>query len=947
MAVWLAILTLVCLLVYLDLVGLPEFAKRPLLQQLRDRGLNLEFSRLRLDLYHGLVADNVRFNRPKFDAEPLFTAKEVTLHPDLRALAGLKLQVDSLALRHARIEWPTNRNSGTLSTLDVEDIEARLRLLPGDEWSLDQFEAKFAHAKFSVSGNIRNASALAHWKLFEKKGPAEPGLWQRRLQRIADVVAQLSFSPSPELHLIFSGDAHKPESFNARLSFEARDARTPWGGAGKLSVLTVLNPGDTNEPATVKVQLDANAVRTAPGSADRIQVRALLSPGSTNQPLSAEVQAEAFAVSTEWGGARKISFTTTIASNTAAPEADPAYGYWVRALPWNAGWKCDVTALTSKQVSADAVSCGGLWIAPKLAITNLSVAIGRSSLMASARLDASSRALSFDADSNIDPRALESLLTLRTRVWLSSFAWLSAPHFRAGGSLILPSWTNREPDWRGEVRPTLQLAGQFAGTNVAYRGVQAHWAKSHFSYTNLVWRLPDLQVRRPEGTLFLSHQENDETKDYHWHIRGPVDPRALQPLLDTNQLRVYEIVSITNAVYLDGDVWGRLYEYERIGCRMNVAVTNFAVRGHEIDSVQTEVCYTNRVLELLHPNLERGAQLIYADGIAVNFDEQRIYFTNGFSMADPQMVTDAIGPKVHQAIEPYHFLQPPVAHVNGYVPMHENGGADLQVSVEGGPFEWWKFKVPEIAGEVRWKGKTLLLTNVQVDFYEGSGDGSAFFNFDTPGKGADFNFTVNVSNANLHALMLDLGSHSNRLEGSLTGTLIVTDARTTNWHSWNGYGNAGLTNGFLWDMPLFGVFSPILDGLIPGLGNSRATEATAWFTITNGVVFSDSLNIRSTMMRLQYEGTVDFDGRVNARVEAELLRDTWFIGRLISLAFKPVTKLLEYRVTGTLSKPKPEPLYFLPRLLMLPLHPIKTLEELLPSSNSSSSSTNAPSTPKP
>jgi hypothetical protein len=55
--------------------------------------------------------------------------------------------------------------------------------------------------------------------------------------------------------------------------------------------------------------------------------------------------------------------------------------------------------------------------------------------------------------------------------------------------------------------------------------------------------------------------------------------------------------------------------------------------------------------------------------------------------------------------------------------------------------------------------------------------------------------------------------------------------------------------------------------------------------------------------------------------------------------FWPVTKLFEYKVTGTLSDPHPEPLYLLPKIVLMPFHPFRTLKDLfteppgLPSTN--------------
>jgi hypothetical protein len=77
---------------------------------------------------------------------------------------------------------------------------------------------------------------------------------------------------------------------------------------------------------------------------------------------------------------------------------------------------------------------------------------------------------------------------------------------------------------------------------------------------------------------------------------------------------------------------------------------------------------------------------------------------------------------------------------------------------------------------------------------------------------------------------------------------------------------------------------------------------------------------------------------VHARVTAQLLRDTWVVGPLVSTVLWPVSKLFEYKITGTLKNPKGEPVY-VPKLLLLPLHPIRTLEEMFPGGKTE---TNAP-----
>ena len=73
-AVWAAVLLLLAAFAWFNLVGLPGFLKTRLVTALHQRGVELEFTRLRLRIIHGLICDNVRFGcgencrRPGADA---------------------------------------------------------------------------------------------------------------------------------------------------------------------------------------------------------------------------------------------------------------------------------------------------------------------------------------------------------------------------------------------------------------------------------------------------------------------------------------------------------------------------------------------------------------------------------------------------------------------------------------------------------------------------------------------------------------------------------------------------------------------------------------------------------------------------------------------------------------------------------------------------------------
>jgi hypothetical protein len=446
-----------------------------------------------------------------------------------------------------------------------------------------------------------------------------------------------------------------------------------------------------------------------------------------------------------------------------------------------------------------------------------------------------------------------------------------------------------------------------------------------------------LAVAQARTRLTLDGGADDAAENYHCRVRGALDPNFARPFLTaSNAVRGLNLFTFTEPVFLDANARGRFDGFEAANVTGRAALTNVMIRGESFGDVEVAFNYTNRVLEFLNPLMHTGAQMMTADSVTLDFNTRLIYFTNGLCTADPEPIARAIGPKTGRIVQPYHFLKPPTARVNGQLPLRDmNGGrdmADVDMTfdiVKGAPFEWMKFKTTNITGTIHWQGQTLVVTNVAAAFYGGNGNGFADFDFRVPHEGADYEFTVNAENVNLHALAADLSPLKNHLEGALSGQLVVTRADSRDWQMWDGHGHADLRDGLIWDIPIFGILSPALNAVSPGLGSSRATDASAKFTITNGVIFTDSLEIRSTMARLQYVGTVDLKQNVNARVTAQPLRNLWLVGPVIGPLLTPVGKLFEYRVTGTLEDPKSEPVY-IPKFLLMPLHPIRSFEEIFP-----------------
>jgi hypothetical protein len=1032
-----AVVVLICAFVWCDRVGVPDFLKRRLVESLRERGVELEFSRMRYILFRGLIAENVRVGHAAETDGPAFSAGEVRLELDNPAMLHGRLQLDGLMLNRGRFVLPLSPTNA----LQLDDIQTELRFQGNDTWSLDNFKAGFAGAQLALSGDVAHAPEIRGWEIFRGAKTSE-GLTLAQLQAFSGALGKIHFTGTPQLNLNFSGDARDVHSFNIRLTVIAPAVQSPWAGARNIQFtarLTAPAGAPTNfnmlpgfwtnlQPFRLAWTARATELRSDRASADTVECDGIWhapelmvtklsarqgawTPGLTVRNLEATADLIAptngtinFDSSWSWWtnlqpyrlawtaraaelrsgnasadtvecdgvwhapeltvtklstrlGAWAPGLTVSnleAAANLTTPtngtiNCDFSWSWWTNLQPYQLAWTARLAQLKSDPLNADAIACGGFWSAPELALTNLSAELGGGRLDARAGLNVATREFGFTNSSRFDLHAVAAWLTDKTRERLAEFSWTQPPSLRAAGSLVLPAWTNRQPDWRDEVQPTIRLNGELAFTNGTVSGVAIDSAAAAFSYSNLVWQVPALAIAQSKTRLEISGSENDATRDYHWRVRGALDPECLRPFLTaSNAARGFSIVQFSAPVNLDAEVWGRLYDYDGIGATGRVALTNFTLRGQSMDSVTGELSYTNRVLEFSHLNLWRGAQTMTADLITLDFNQRLIIFKNGYSTADPVAITRAIGPKTAHIMEPYHFLEPPTVLVEGCLPLRDmNGvrdvaGTDLRFDVVGGvPFQCLKLNATRVTGTIRWTGEMLVLTNIAAELYGGTGNGFASFDFRAPHEGADYQVTAAVTNINLRALAADLASRTNHLEGALSGQVVVTRADTRDWRTLDGFGQARLRDGLIWDIPLFGLLSPVLNSVSPGLGDSRATDAQAKFAVTNGVIFSDLLEINTAMTRLQYSGTLDLRGNMNARVTAELLHNVWGVGPILRPFLWPVSKVFEYKVTGTLDNPSKEPVY-VPKLLLLPLHPIRTLEGLMPGGENLFSPTNAP-----
>jgi hypothetical protein len=1043
-SVWFLILILVVCLMYLNKIGLPDFVKNPIIRELRARGLELDFSRVRLQWYRGIVAENINMGSREAGG-PQFFVDEAEVRLRYGALVHGRVELESLAIRHARFCWTLSAvDQYPARALSVDDVTTELQFLPQDVWVLSNLRGHFLGADLFLTGAVTNASFLK-----EIKGPvdtnkvaaAQDRLWHRLL----DLRDRIEFQSTPRIEGQLQIDAHRLERFSADASVKLSGARFSGGSVGDAQ-LNVKSGGadEGGEPAMAELQARATGLQiekfrfataqinsrvefshtnsmlehvtvqvnlrhgilpwgrfalvsisgeTRPdklaagwktswhsemdrpetpwGSAGSLEMKGecmmpsqsltatdstVGGPGGldnwlrkywagmksgTNTNAHVAVETELKSVKTKWAEAGGVHLSVQ-AHRNAQPRVSKSSEvekgqWWVDLRPFDGQVEGTVEGVSTVYGSVDRFKFSSQWQPPNLNLSEVHAQLFGGHFNARAGVNLITRKADAEVESSFDVHQLGILLGAGSQRWLRQYGWGTPPQVRAKVDVTLPDWSLPLEQWPDAMDPTLSVAGSVASFPAFFRGVPASSAELHFNYENGMWFIPDISVRRPEGEVLLTYAEDPESHGFFWEGRSSIDPTVLKPLFTESQFKAMNLFQFTSPPVIEGNVWGIWHGENSLGLRAVLDAKNFNFRGESIAQAHVPLTFTNEWLRSTGAVIRHGDQPVEVGEAWFDTRETRLYLTNALAQIEPGVVARAIGPMTAEILEPYHFGKPPKVLVNGWLDVTDTDQADMMFQVEGGPFRYWRFNMDSVSADVQWKGPSLSINNFQGQFYHGQIHGVLDADF-TAQTGTDMSYRVGITNTDMRTLMQDISRATNRLEGTLSGELNLTHLNSADWKSWQGDGRMHLKQGLIWDIPMFGMFSTVLNSIVPGVGNSRAEEANATFIITNSIISTKDLAIRASAMRLYYTGTVDFDANVNARMEASLFRDWWLPGKVFSLALTPLTKLLEYKVTGTLGNPKSEPLYILPKFLLAPLHPIKAIKDLLPAEEGRSSS---------
>jgi len=949
---------------YLHLIGLPDFLKAELLDRLRERGFELQFVSARLGWGTEVLVDNASFHRTDRPLGPRLSAgrTQIRLNP-ARLLHG-HVAVDSVSIAQGSLELPFSLATG--DHLAVNNVFLDLDLLPNDTIRLNHGRADFHGIQFNLRGAVTNyltARNLNLWPAGARTNePAaarpSPRVEDESLRRLAATLDQIHFPTPPKIALNMTVDARDLDTTQAALDVDSSAAQTPWGGFDGLKLhaecLRPLHPGAS---PFVRLHASAAAVQTSAGKATNLILFAdLLRTTDSNLQAALNFTAADFAArppggarnsitarQLHWDGNIKLqsapltllglsgelqaaSLTTPWARVRSADvivhgavlpglTAGGGWDFWNVPDRWTSDWQTDLAGVNTTDLQLEHFQCGGSWHAPEFVLTNVEAALYDGHLSGRARMDVASRELETSARIDVELHRLAPFLSASARVWLTNTTWTRPPQVAFGARATLPPWTNHPPDWAAALLPSLRLAGDFSIGAASSRGFSVNSFQTHFACTNQVWNLSGLRLRRPDGELSLDFAGGGAAPDYFLIVDSKMDPGAFRPLLPEEDRPFLDEASFAagQPPQIHAEIHGRAGDTASVAIVATLRATNFMAHHERMEGLETAVAYSNSTLQLSQVHLWGNQGQLTADYIGADFPANRFTVSNALSTMDAGIVNRLMGRQTPPWLTVIGFDRPPTVHVEGSFNPDNDDFANLDFNVSGQSFRYHQLLADTLSGDVHWHGRHVALTNIQGALYRGTLAGSGVFDYKVGGQ-TSFRGHASVHEVELQSLVRSFSAERNPPEGILSMDATVSDGSSASRFSWRGSGHVSINHAQLWNIKLFGLFSPVLNAIIPGSGNSRAYQANADFVLTNAMLATDNLEIRSTDFRLLYRGSVDLDKKLDARVEAKILRDTPILGEVFSWAFSPLTKLFEYKISGTLDAPVSRPLY-LPKML--------------------------------
>jgi hypothetical protein len=471
--------------------------------------------------------------------------------------------------------------------------------------------------------------------------------------------------------------------------------------------------------------------------------------------------------------------------------------------------------------------------------------------------------------------------------------------------LVIPDARSILRDLRVEENPTItahyrlspdtgslpELTGTVQTGGLRFRGVEFRSIKFGFEDRGPQVKFNDAEVVTPEGRVVGHGDYNIESSDFDYEFDSTVDPTRLLPLMTNNVRQIVEPAWFETPPHIVAKVSGDFVDPDAFAYNAQVSANRCSYRGVGLESASGTLHLRQSQLDVQDLLLQRREGAV-SGTIFADFNAHRVRFDLA-DKANPSEIVGLLGEKATRIMTPYRFGSTTDADARGLIDFDNPLGTAWSAHVVNEGFSYWRFTTGHAQATLVFTNNALQINDFDGDFYGGKLRGNAGFAFS--GSEPDYNFDFSVENADVHAVLVAVKDRESSVTGLLTGKAAI-NGHGTDLGALKGKGDLTVTDGVLWQAPVFGIFSKIL-------GDTKATRAHATFTIADQTVSTEDMEIAAGAFTAKSSGQLGFDGKMDFYVQAQFLR-AW---PGINILTWPLTEILKYKVGGTIGDPRYRP----------------------------------------
>ena len=536
------------------------------------------------------------------------------------------------------------------------------------------------------------------------------------------------------------------------------------------------------------------------------------------------------------------------------------------------------------------LTAAGEWADRKLDIRQLEWSDASGGFSARASLDTTTKAAEFRAQSSVDARQFLEAIGLGN--YVADLTFRAPPRIEVSGSADF-----------GGATPKLSVIGNAALADFTYRTIPLLGLRTDFSWDGERTMLRDVRIRHASGEVVADLL--DAPGDFRLDVESSIDPTVIRPLLDRGLRQFFGEWQWARPPAIRMSLRGTARDARTWTGEGSITTQRARFRGVWMNRASANVRLAESAITFSNLQVVREEGTGTAAAFTYDFGKHEVRLTDVKTHLRPSEVIYWIEPKFANEVAPYRFRGVPNLTANGVVQFKGGTNTRLEIGVDapgGMDYDLLGKTLPleRVHGRLLFTDDRLQILNAEAGLFGGHvkfgadislAKGSSNYSASVAAEAVDF--------PTLTKLYFDFDTARGQLFGDYEFKARGSDARRM-----EGSGKIRVANGTVFSIPVFGPLSSLASAIIPGFGHSVAREATASFTVSNGVISTKDFKVSGRSFGLAGHGDLhfvedrlDFDVRVAPKKGPGVL-------------LTPVYELFEYKGDGPLSKPNWHPKRF-------------------------------------